>query len=395
MICNEERIIEAYWLHMRVGIDYRPVLRPNSRRRGIGKFTASQIEHLLRGGDHEIVLYTISSERPELPGRPEWRELPQIHRPNRLNWLLDRFRLHNWVEADRLDLYHATEVTAVPSRSPFPLVVTVHDVIPLVYWDHMKSRLPLDYRIGLKHAYNRATKADQIITISTSARDDICSHLGVEEEKIEVIYPGCNPLFRPVGRDAARRVVESKSGLQGPFLFYVGGSDFRKNLDLLVRGYAGLREKGYRGSLVLAGETFLMKIPEIRGLRHRIRNLNLEEWVVFPGYLEDSDLPAFYSACDLFIFPSLYEGFGLPVLEAMACGAPVVASDRSSMPEVGGEMIEYFDPETVESLVENGWRLLGDSSRLDQMRLEGPDRAARFSWSENATSLSAVYESLK
>ncbi len=146
---------------------------------------------------------------------------------------------------------------------------------------------------------------------------------------------------------------------------------------------------------MLAGETCLMKIPEIRGLRHRIRNLNLEEWVVFPGYLEDSDLPAFYSACDLFIFPSLYEGFGLPVLEAMACGAPVVASDRSSMPEVGGEMIEYFDPETVESLVENGWRLLGDSSRLDQMRLEGPDRAARFSWSENATSLSAVYESLK
>ena len=106
---------------MRIGIDYRPVLRPNSRRRGIGKFTASQIEHILQLGGHDFVLYTIGSERAFLPGKVIWRELPQIRRPSRLNWLLDRCRLHKWIDSDGLDLYHATEVTAVPKRCTCPL----------------------------------------------------------------------------------------------------------------------------------------------------------------------------------------------------------------------------------------------------------------------------------
>ena len=99
-----------------------------------------------------------------------------------------------------------------------------------------------------------------------------------------------------------------------------------------------------KASLVLAGETFRMKIPEIQALSRKIREFDLEKRVIRPGYVEDDDLPAFYAAGDLFVFPSLYEGFGLPVLEALACGAPVLASNRSSIPEVGGEVVEYFDP---------------------------------------------------
>ena len=382
-------------LAMRIGIDYRPVLRPNSRRRGIGKFTASQIEHILQAGGHDFVLYTNGSERPGLPEKAAWRQLPQIRRPSRLNWLLDRFRLHKWIDSDGLDLYHATEVTAVPKRCSCPLVVTVHDVIPLIYWAQMKSRIPLDYRIGLKHAYNRAGIADRIITISESARQDICSHLGIGEEKVEVVYPGCNPLFRPVGPDMARERLKSKHGIEDSFLFYVGGSDFRKNLDFLIRGFAQIRVRGYAGSLVLAGETFRTEIPEVQKLTRKIRELDLENWVLCPGYVEDDDLPAFYSASDLFVFPSLYEGFGLPVLEALACGAPVLTSDRSSIPEVGGAVVEYFDPKRLEDLVTRVLKLLENPERLGQMRTAGPERSAQFSWEKNARAVTSIYESLK
>ena len=380
---------------MRIGIDYRPVLRPNSRRRGIGKFTASQIEHILQLGSHDFVLYTIGSERVFLPGKVIWRQLPQIRRPSRLNWLLDRCRLHKWIDSDGLDLYHATEVTAVPKRCTCPLVVTVHDVIPLVYWEQMKSRMPIDYRIGLKHAYRRVGIADRIVTISQSARQDICSHLGIGEKKVEVVYPGCNPSFRPLEPSRARERLKSKHGIEGPFLFYVGGSDFRKNLEFLIKGFAQIRDQGYKGSLVLAGETFRMKIPEIQSLSRKIREFDLEKWVLRPGYVEDDDLPAFYSGSDLFVFPSLYEGFGLPVLEALACGAPVLASERSSIPEVGGEVVEYFDPERLADLVARVFELLENPVRLGQMREAGPGRAAQFSWEENARAMASIYESLK
>ena len=380
---------------MRIGIDYRPVLRPNSRRRGIGKFTASQIEHVLHRGGHDFVLYTIGNQKPGLSERVTWRQLPQIRRPSRLNWLLDRFRLHKWIDSDGLDLYYATEVTAVPKRCSCPLVVTVHDVIPLVYWAQIKTRIPIDYRIGLKHAYRRAGMADRIITISESARQDICSHLGIEEEKVEVVYPGCNPLFRPLEPEAARQRLRSKHGIEGSFLFYVGGSDYRKNLDFLITGFAQIREQGYAGSLVLAGETFRTEIPEVQELKRKIRELDLANWVLCPGYVEDNDLPAFYCASDLFVFPSLYEGFGLPVLEALACGAPVLASDRSSIPEVGGGVVAYFDPERLEDLVARVLDLLENPGRLRQMRAAGPERAAQFSWEENARAVTSIYESLK
>ena len=381
---------------MRIGIDYRPVLRPNSRRRGIGKFTAAQIEHVLQLGIHDFVLYTIGAARASLlPAKVTWRELPEIRRPKRLNWLLDYFQLHNRIDSDGLDLYHATEVTAVPKRCSCPLVVTVHDVIPLVYWEQMKSQMPLDYRIGLKHAYKRAGMAERMITISESARQDICSHLGIGEEKIDVVYPGCNPSFRPLEPTAARERLQSKHGIEGPFLFYVGGSDFRKNLEFLIQGFAQIRDQGYEGSLVLAGETFRMKIPEIQALSRKIREFDLEKRVIRPGYVEDDDLPAFYAAGDLFVFPSLYEGFGLPVLEALACGAPVLASNRSSIPEVGGEVVEYFDPERLVDLVTKVFELLENPARIQQMREAGPGRAAEFSWEENARAVISIYESLK
>ena len=118
-----------------------------------------------------------------------------------------------------------------------------------------------------------------MITISESARQYICSHLGIDEENVEVVYPGCNPLFRPLETEAARQRLKSKHGIEGSFLFYVGRSDFRKNLGFLITGFAQIREQGYTGSLVLAGETFWTEIPEVQELQRKIQELDLANWV--------------------------------------------------------------------------------------------------------------------
>ena len=379
---------------MVIGIDYRPVIRPNSRRRGIGVFTRLQIEHLLKLRNHEFLLYTSVNHQTDIRGNITWRKIPHIQWPNRLNWILNQLCLSRIIGKDRLDLYHATEVMAVPSQSSSPLLVTVHDLIPLVYWDKLKSEIPVDYRFGLKYCYKKVRKADQILTISESAKIDISSYLGIEKKRISVIYPGYNPSFSPIDRDKAKAKLGDKYGLHSPFLFYVGGSDRRKNLKVLVKAYSEVRKKGYEGSLVLAGETFLMDIPEIRSLRRTIDNLNLQESIFLPGYVDDRDLPSFYSACDLFVFPSLYEGFGMPILEAFENNCPVVCSDSSSLPEVADDAAFYFNPKDEQSMYDSISKICYSDQLRNELLIKGKNRVKNFSWKKCAKETLNVYNKL-
>ena len=149
---------------------------------------------------------------------------------------------------------------------------------------------------------------------------------------------------------------------------------------------------GFSGRLVLAGETFRWNLPETRKIGALIDSLGLSQWVDLPGYVPDEDLPDFYSACRVFIFPSLYEGFGLPVLEAIQCGAIVAASQASSIPEVGGDAAQYFDPESVESMVGALEITLSDEARRKQLREAGEVQRKRFSWHKTARQLLGLYK---
>jgi glycosyltransferase involved in cell wall biosynthesis len=144
--------------------------------------------------------------------------------------------------------------------------------------------------------------------------------------------------------------------------------------------------------LVLGGETFLWDIPEVKGLKELVHNLGLETSVLFPGYLLDEDLSCFYSACDFFVFPSLYEGFGLPVLEAMKCGAPLLVSNCSSVPEVAEDAGFYFNPKLPENLVEVFWEAFGDREGVQARREIGIERASKFTWSAAAGIIHGLYD---
>lgn len=370
---------------MRIGFDYRPCQRPNSRRRGIGRFTQQLALHLLAEDPaNQYLLYTLSDDQLGPLGERGMRQLPSVRRPGRLNWLLDRWTMPRQIGRDSLDLFHATDFTSIPVLKEVQVWAYVHDLIPFLFWEETRRRVPRDFAYALQSSLGRAAQADLVITVSERSKRDICRMMGLPAGRVRVVYQNCDESLRPVERDLGRQEVEKRHGIASPFLFYLGGSDFRKNVPLLVRAFAEIRRQGYDGQLVLAGETFGWSIPEVRQVQDEVARLNLEKAVCCPGFVPDAELAFFYSACDMFVFPSLYEGFGIPVLEAMRCGAPVLAGRAGAVPEVAGDAAAYFDPRSEESLLEAFCEVWGREGKLEEMRRKGLDRAEFFSWKKSA-----------
>lgn len=378
---------------MRIGFDLRPALKKNSRRRGIGKYTRQLLEALVvQNPDHSFILYSRAGGTAEVPSRCTVRNVPHLARPGRLNWVPDLLFLPLYLHSDGVEIFHATDITSIPRSSKVRVWATVHDLIPFIYWEETVRGVPRDFVWALKLAWKRMAQADLILTDSLYSRSDICERLGVPEERVHVVYPGATEGMGPVDPEEARNALREQYRISGPFVFYVGGSDFRKNLPRLVQSFGRVRKKGYPGKLILGGETFTWEIPEVVELRARIEALNLGEHVVFCGFIPECHLPFFYSACDAFVFPSLYEGFGLPVLEALQCGAPVLTSHTSSLPEVAGEAAVLVDPEDEESIVNGFWEIFSENRRRHEMRETGFRQARRFSWKQAARQIRQLYE---
>jgi glycosyltransferase involved in cell wall biosynthesis len=379
---------------MRIGYDFRPTLKKNSRRRGIGKYTYQLIRQVLAGGsDHEFLLYGMSGHLADVPGSCRTANLPYLPKPSRLNWIPDLVALPARLRWDGIDIFHATEITSIPKSGKTQVWAHVHDMIPFLFWEETRPGLAPDYAWALKRTRKRMVQADLIITDSLCSRRDICRLLQVPEEKVQVVLLGCDEIFRPRDRAECLARLQQQYDLPAPFVFYVGGTDFRKNLPRLVSAFARIRRAGYPGRLVLAGETFAWDIAEVRLLKSECRRLGLEDFVQFAGYIPDEDLPDFYCGCDAFLFPSLYEGFGLPVLEAMKCGAPLLVSQNSSIPEVAGDAAVYIDPESEESIASGFLSLHQDPCLQNRLRQEGFRRAPLFTWQAAARQILSLYES--
>lgn len=380
---------------MRIGLDFRPAQKTNSRRRGIGKYTEQLTRALLDSNPgHEVILYTRKGSTFELTGSFQARELFFLNRPGRLNWLVDCLLLPRNLRRDRIELFHCTEALSLPSEQKCKTVATVHDLIPLVFWEETIGSVPPDFRWALQRSWRNLHEVDGIITVSNFSADDIASRLSLSRELIHVIYPGSNPVLQAVDVSRARALVRDNYGVNHPYLLYVGGTDFRKNLPRLIDFFATIRKKGFKGDLILAGETFQFSIPEVQNLRARIVRLGLEESVKLPGYVSDEHLSWFYSGAVCFIFPSLYEGFGLPLLEAMKCGTPALVSRASCLPEIGGDAPLYFDPVDVGSMVDAFFQFYQSSHLPEQMCARGKARARNFSWKRAAGETYQLYDRL-
>ena len=290
----------------------------------------------------------------------------------------------------RIDVFHGMDHVGIPLVGKTgKYVATVHDVIPLLLPETFTLRHRLVARTALARIRRRV---DLAIVPSRTVKDDVVQRLGLPDDRVVVTPEACEPRFRPASAQAIEEAA-ARYRLPPRYLLAVGVQDPRKNLAALLRAFARLRQSGGVDAglhLVLAGARGRLDAPLVR----TVRSLGLDPVVRFPGFIDDDDLPAVYSGAALFVFPSLYEGFGLPVLEAMACGVPVVASDAASLPEVAGDAALLVAPRDVDGLAAAIAQGLRDDGLRKRLRAAGLARARQFSWKTTARQTLDAYASL-
>lgn len=269
---------------------------------------------------------------------------------------------------------------------PAASVVSVPDVIPFSYPGVSTKLDSLIYRRWLPYALKQITG---VITISHASKDDINHYLRVPPEKIQVIHLGVDDAYRPATQADIERVRDHYK-LPTPYILYVGSVEERKNLKRILEAYVKIKQAGFTHQMVIVGPQ-KWKYHEIM---ETLARHNLEESIHFTGYVEDEDLPVIYSGADLFVFPSLYEGFGLPPLEAMAAGVPVVTSNVSSLPEVVGDAGMAVDPYDVDALAAAIQQVLTDDGLRAELRAKGLERAKTFTWGRSAYAHLEAYRRL-
>jgi len=288
-----------------------------------------------------------------------------------------------------VDVLHVPHFAPPLLTAGLPVVVTIHDVIPL--------RLPL-YRASAKaRVYSSvvaraAHQASLVITISQHARQDIIDALHIPAERIRVISQGVSEDLRPVEDARTLAAARARYGLTGRYVFYLGGLDARKNVPQLIRAFAQLYQQlGDPGlQLLISGNPEAHSGSLFPDPRPVGAEVGMQSQIIY-RFVEDCDKAALYSGASVFVFPSLYEGFGLDPLEAMACGAPVVCSNRTSLPEVVGEAALCVDPENLSALVEAMERVLSSPQLCADLKARGLARARLFDWRTTASKTLAVY----
>ncbi len=285
-----------------------------------------------------------------------------------------------------IDVFHSSEV--LPWRHPSALnVTTIYDLTPLLLPEYHTQNTRDLHQAKYRFAQE---EADLIITISEATKRDIVAHLGIAEERIHVVYGGVAPDYRIPADDTALNALLASFGLaRGKYLLHVGTLEPRKNLVRLVEAYHEVRAaRPDAPPLVLIGTPGW----DFRAVFVRIEELGLEEHVRYLGRVEREHLPLFYAGARLFVFPSLYEGFGLPPLEAMACGTPVIVSNVSSLPEVVGEAGTFIDPQNSHTIAEAILDLLNDESgHCTELAELGVKQASHFTWEHAAARLLSIY----
>jgi glycosyltransferase involved in cell wall biosynthesis len=367
---------------MRVAIDARKL-----HDFGIGTYIRNLLRHLARlDTTSEYVLLCQEPDlgvaaslgpnfRTVLEPSPNYSLREQVHVP----WVLHR---------ERPDVYHAPHYV-LPAAIRRPSVVTIHDCIHLRFPEYLPNRAA--YAYARASLWASARQASAVLTVSEASKHDILHYCHVPAEKVVVVYNGIDERFWEAPDDEQVSLVRERYQLTHDFVLYVGNIKHHKNLVRLIEAFAELRQGPHEDlKLLIIGD----QISKLPALRRAVHHHKLHKHVRFLGYIPDATLAVLYRLTAAFVFPSLYEGFGLPPLEAMACGAPVVTSNTSSLPEVTGDAAVLVDPYSVDSIVEGVRRVLDDPALAADLRRRGPIRARAFSWEQSVAKTRRLYEAV-
>lgn len=285
----------------------------------------------------------------------------------------------------KVDIFHSP-IFILPLVCPIKSIITVHDISFKIYPEFISWPKRLYYNFFVRHSLNKAGK---IIAISKNTKVDLIRLFGIPEKKIEAVYYGRDISYRPLDRNLAKDKVSETFGINDEFILYVGRIEPRKNLSRLIEAFHRIkREDNIKHKLVIAGHYDW----QYKNIFNLAQQLGLKDKIIFLGYVKSNELIYLYNASDLFIYPSLYEGFGLPVLEAMACGVAVITSNDSSLREITSGGAFLVNPYNIQELREAIRRLLRDTFLRNNLAQRGLERIKEFSWQSNALKTKDLYE---
>src|SRR3989442_3454206 len=364
---------------VRIGIDARKL-----HDFGIGTYIRNLLRQLARlDRETEFVVFCRPDDREALTSLGEnFRPVPERYAHYSV---AEQLSIPLALRREGITLFHAPHYVLPPlvrCRS----VVTIHDCIHLMFPQYLPSRLAFDYaRTSIRGAAKRATR---VLTVSESSKRDILKYVDTQPEKIDVIYNAYDERFAidPAEEDVVR--VRERYQLQDEFVIYAGNVKPHKNLERLIDAFQIVRKRGLDHlKLVLIGDD----ISKYTALRRAVHQHQLHKYVRFLGYLPEETLAVMYRLAAVFVFPSLYEGFGLPPLEAMASGTPVVTSNVSSLPEVAGVAAGLLDPYQSVAIADGIYRVLTDEELRRDLRRKGLARAPQFSWEQSVRRVREIY----
>ncbi len=375
---------------MRIGIDVRPVL---NKRTGVGNYVFNLIQSLAKlKANEEFLLFSNSFKEPfdieELKGLQNCAI--NHHRfPNAImNPLWNRFggSLMKTLTHGANILHFTGQIPKNPGK--LPSVATVHDLFNVKFPESVAP----EFRVNPKSLARSLKKIKKIIAVSDFTKNDLINFLGTPGEKIEVAPHGIetNLFLSHEGKNKLNAQDNKHFNIPGDYIFCVGTLEPRKNYLKTLEAFKIVLKSHPNQKLVIAGGNGW----ESDKIHQKAKTLQIENSVNFLGYIESSDLPALYKGASAFIFPSIYEGFGLPILEALSFNVPIAISNIASLPEIAGEAALTFDPEEPEEIAKQTIRLLEDSALRENLIRLGIDRISKFTWEKTATKTLEVYRSL-
>lgn len=365
---------------MRIGIDARMY----SSEFGIGVYIAQLLEYLFRV-DHRNEYFLFTQGQTKIPAAPRSGvKIVPVDIPHYS--LSEQLLFPRILRRHKLDLMHFTHFNA-PLLYRRPSVVTIHD-LTVKFFPGKKITSPLaraGYHMTLRSIIYRSKG---IISVSEHTKQDILHFYHVPPEKIRVIHLGVNQRFHVIDDEYLRSEFRKQNNLELPYLLYTGNWRDHKNLINLIKAFGLLKRKFHIPHLLVITGKDDPWYPEVK---RAVKEERLEGQIRFTGIIPLEDLPLLYNCADLYIFPSLYEGFGLPALEAFACGIPVCASRATSLPEVCGDAAAYFNPRDPGNMAEVIADILTDTVKRESARQKGFERLSLFSWEETAKKTLEVY----
>ena len=367
----------------RIGIDFHVA---GGIYQGVRTYLANLIEAMLKV-ENEFAYFIYAKNPKELS---YWKENNSDVTLKKLPSASGRFNLLMGfplcVIRDKLSLFHSQYV--LPPFIPCKSVLTIHDIL----FESHPEFFPEVHRRLLKFFIPfSAKRADRIISVSEFTKKQIMKYYRVPEEKITVIYEGASDKFLPIRDKELIKPVLEKYGIKKRYILFVGRVEPRKNIVGLLNAFVYIKNKGMKDfCLVIVGNQD--KIFQEKELFDQIKELQLDSDVIFTGGVSDEDLPVLYNEAEVLVYPAFAEGFGLPVLEAMACGTPVVTSNTTSLPEVTGDAAILVNPYSSEEIGQALEKILNDDSLRRELALRGLQRAKKFSWQDAAKKTIEVYK---